>query len=65
VCRAYRGEIYASCIRKPVGLSYAPRSDVLWTAVNERDEPGDELVPDYLTGVKGGGFYGWPLSYWG
>ena len=57
--------IYASGIRNPVGLSYAPGTDVLWVAVNERDELGDELVPDYLTGVKEGGFYGWPYSYWG
>ncbi len=58
-------KIYASGIRNPVGLEYAPGTNVLWTSVNERDELGDELVPDYLTGVKEGGFYGWPYAYFG
>ncbi|MFY0575906.1 PQQ-dependent sugar dehydrogenase [Cystobacter fuscus] len=57
--------IYASGLRNPVGLSFAPGTRVLWTAVNERDELGDELVPDYLTHVEDGGFYGWPYSYFG
>jgi glucose/arabinose dehydrogenase len=57
--------IYASGLRNPVGMDWAPGSGVLWTAVNERDLLGDELVPDYLTGVKEGGFYGWPFAYFG
>lgn len=57
--------IYASGLRNPVGMDWAPGTSVLWTAVNERDELGDELVPDYLTGVKEGGFYGWPFAYFG
>jgi glucose/arabinose dehydrogenase len=57
--------IYASGLRNPVGLAWAPGTQTLWTAVNERDELGDELVPDYLTGVKENGFYGWPYAYFG
>ena len=57
--------IYANGLRNPVGMDWAPGTDVLWTAVNERDELGDDLVPDYMTGVKDGGFYGWPYSYFG
>lgn len=57
--------IYASGLRNPVGMDWAPGTQTLWTAVNERDELGDELVPDYLTSVKPGGFYGWPYAYWG
>ncbi|CAN5765504.1 sorbosone dehydrogenase family protein [soil metagenome] len=57
--------IYASGLRNPVGMDWAPGSNVMWTAVNERDELGDELVPDYLTHVKEGGFYGWPYAYYG
>jgi glucose/arabinose dehydrogenase len=57
--------VYASGLRNPVGLRFAPGTNVLWTAVNERDELGDELVPDYLTHVEDGAFYGWPFSYWG
>lgn len=57
--------IYAGGLRNPAGMDWAPGTSVLWTAVNERDELGDELVPDYLTSVKEGGFYGWPFSYWG
>lgn len=57
--------IYASGLRNPEGMAWAPGTNTLWTAVNERDELGDELVPDYLTGVKEGGFYGWPFSYFG
>ncbi|WP_231940289.1 PQQ-dependent sugar dehydrogenase [Filimonas lacunae] len=57
--------IYASGLRNPVGMAWAPGSASLWTAVNERDNLGDGLVPDYLTSVKEGGFYGWPYSYFG
>lgn len=58
-------KIYASGLRNPVGMAWAPGSNTLWTAVNERDGLGDELVPDYMTGVQPGGFYGWPYSYFG
>lgn len=58
-------KIYGSGLRNPVGMDWAPGTKTLWTAVNERDELGDELVPDYLTSVREGGFYGWPYSYWG
>ncbi|TDB67934.1 PQQ-dependent sugar dehydrogenase [Arundinibacter roseus] len=58
-------EIYASGLRNPVGMDWAPGTNTLWTAVNERDKLGDELVPDYLTSVKKGGFYGWPYAYFG
>ena len=57
--------IYASGLRNPVGMGWAPGSSTLYAAVNERDELGDDLVPDYLTGVKKGAFYGWPYSYFG
>jgi len=57
--------IYASGLRNPAGMDWAPGTNTLWTAVNERDELGDELVPDYLTSVKDGGFYGWPFAYYG
>jgi len=57
--------IYASGLRNPAGMAWAPGTNTLWTAVNERDELGDELVPDYFTGVKEGGFYGWPFAYYG
>ncbi|MDB5274838.1 MAG: sorbosone dehydrogenase family protein [Chitinophagaceae bacterium] len=57
--------IYASGLRNPVGMGFAPGTNTLWAAVNERDELGDDLVPDYLTSVKDGGFYGWPYSYFG
>ncbi len=57
--------IYASGLRNPVGMGWAPGTDILWTTVNERDELGDELVPDYATSVKENGFYGWPYSYFG
>lgn len=57
--------IYAAGLRNPVGIDLEPTSKQLWTAVNERDELGDNLVPDYLTSVKDGGFYGWPYSYFG
>ncbi|CAG5005011.1 hypothetical protein DYBT9275_03497 [Dyadobacter sp. CECT 9275] len=58
-------KIFASGLRNPVGMDWAPGTNVLWTAVNERDKLGDELVPDYITSVKEGGFYGWPYSYFG
>ncbi len=58
-------KIYASGLRNPVGMGWAPGTNTLWTSVNERDELGDELVPDYATSVKEGGFYGWPYSYFG
>lgn len=57
--------IYASGLRNPVGMGWAPGTSTLYTAVNERDELGDDLVPDYLTSVKKGAFYGWPYSYYG
>lgn len=57
--------VYASGLRNAVGLEFDPRSGELWTAVNERDMLGDNLVPDYMTHVVEGGFYGWPYSYWG
>jgi glucose/arabinose dehydrogenase len=57
--------VYAFGLRNPVGMAWAPGTNTLWAAVNERDELGDELVPDYLTSVKPGGFYGWPYSYYG
>ncbi|GAA0538109.1 PQQ-dependent sugar dehydrogenase [Chitinophaga japonensis] len=57
--------VYASGLRNPVGMDWAPGTNVLWTVVNERDELGDHLVPDYLTHVEPGGFYGWPYSYFG
>jgi glucose/arabinose dehydrogenase len=57
--------VYASGLRNPVGMAWAPGTNTLWTAVNERDELGDDLVPDYMTSVKDGGFYGWPYSYFG
>ena len=57
--------IFAYGLRNPVGMGFAPGTKTLWTAVNERDELGDDLVPDYLTSVKEDGFYGWPYSYYG
>jgi glucose/arabinose dehydrogenase len=57
--------VYASGIRNPVGLTLQPGTDIVWTAINERDNLGDDLVPDYATSVKDGGFYGWPYSYIG
>lgn len=58
-------EIFASGLRNPVGMDWEPTSQTLWTTVNERDELGDNLVPDYLTAVREGDYYGWPYSYWG
>jgi glucose/arabinose dehydrogenase len=57
--------VYASGLRNPVGLALHPETKLLWAVVNERDMLGDELVPDYLTSVKEGAFYGWPYSYFG
>jgi glucose/arabinose dehydrogenase len=57
--------VYASGLRNPNGLSWEPATGALWTVVNERDELGSDLVPDYLTSVRDGGFYGWPYSYYG
>ena len=57
--------IYAAGLRNPVGMDWAPGTNTLWTAVNERDLLGDELVPDYVTSVKEDGFYGWPFAYFG
>jgi glucose/arabinose dehydrogenase len=57
--------IYASGLRNPVGLAWEPQSNALWVAVNERDELGDRVPPDYMTAVRDGGFYGWPFSYYG
>ena len=58
-------KIYASGLRNPVGVDWNPANGELWTAVNERDGLGDDLVPDYITSVKKDGFYGWPYSYFG
>jgi glucose/arabinose dehydrogenase len=57
--------IFASGLRNPNGLTFEPHSGALWTVVNERDELGPDLVPDYMTSVKDGAFYGWPYSYYG
>jgi glucose/arabinose dehydrogenase len=56
---------FATGLRNPIGMAWAPGTNVLWTVANERDELGDDLVPDYLTSVKDGAFYGWPWSYYG
>jgi glucose/arabinose dehydrogenase len=60
-----RQRVFATGLRNPVGLAWEPDSRALWAVVNERDELGDELVPDYLTAVREGAFYGWPYSYYG
>jgi glucose/arabinose dehydrogenase len=57
--------VFASGLRNPNGPSWQPQSGALWVTVNERDELGNDLVPDYMTSVKDGGFYGWPYSYYG
>lgn len=57
--------VFASGLRNPNGLAWEPVSGALWTVVNERDELGNDLVPDYLTSVRDGAFYGWPYSYYG
>lgn len=56
---------YAEGLRNPTGMGWSPDTNILWTTVNERDELGDELVPDYFTSVRQGSFYGWPFTYWG
>ena len=56
---------YANGLRNPVGMGWQPQSGALWVSVNERDELGSDLVPDYMTAVKDGAFYGWPYSYYG
>lgn len=63
--KAVTRRLFASGLRNPNGLAWQPQSGALWTAVNERDEIGDDLVPDYMTSVRDGGFYGWPYSYFG
>ncbi|RWA77141.1 sorbosone dehydrogenase family protein [Mesorhizobium sp.] len=60
-----RTRVFASGLRNPNGLSWNPETGELWVAVNERDEIGDDLVPDYITSVRNGSFYGWPYSYYG
>jgi glucose/arabinose dehydrogenase len=60
-----KARVFATGLRNPVGMAFHPASGVLWTSVNERDELGDDLVPDYMTSVKEGHFYGWPYSYFG
>jgi glucose/arabinose dehydrogenase len=60
-----RARVFASGLRNPNGLSFEPQSGALWAVINERDELGPDLVPDYLTSVKDGAFYGWPYSYYG
>ena len=57
--------VFASGLRNPVGMAWQPQSGQLWASVNERDEIGSDLVPDYMTSVQDGGFYGWPYSYYG
>jgi glucose/arabinose dehydrogenase len=60
-----QSRVYASGLRNPVGMAWESHTNMLWVAVNERDELGSDLVPDYMTSVKEGGFYGWPYSYYG
>jgi glucose/arabinose dehydrogenase len=60
-----KARIYASGLRNPVGMDFNPQTKALWVSVNERDELGNDLVPDYMTAVKDGAFYGWPYSYYG
>lgn len=63
--QAQSSRIFASGLRNPNGMGWQPQTRTLWTVVNERDELGSDLVPDYLTSVKDGSFYGWPFSYYG
>ena len=63
--RTANKRIFASGLRNPNGMAWEPDSGALWTSVNERDELGSDLVPDYMTSVRDGGFYGWPYSYFG
>jgi hypothetical protein len=57
--------VFATGLRNPVGMAWEPATNTLWATVNERDEIGNDLVPDYMTSVQSGGFYGWPYSYFG
>ena len=63
--RTGQHRVFASGLRNPVGMAWEPESGALWVAVNERDELGSDLVPDYMTAVHDGAFYGWPYSYFG
>jgi glucose/arabinose dehydrogenase len=63
--RSGEHRVFASGLRNPNGLALEPRSGALWTVVNERDELGNDLVPDYMTSLREGAFYGWPYSYYG
>ena len=65
VARTGKHRVFASGLRNPVGMAWEPESKALWVAVNERDELGSDLVPDYMTSVRDGAFYGWPYSYFG
>jgi glucose/arabinose dehydrogenase len=60
-----KARLFATGLRNPVGMAWQPQSGALWTVVNERDELGNDLVPDFMTSVKDGAFYGWPYSYYG
>jgi glucose/arabinose dehydrogenase len=60
-----RARVFASGLRNPIGLAFEPVTGQLWTAVNERDEIGNDVPPDYMTAVRDGGFYGWPFAYFG
>jgi glucose/arabinose dehydrogenase len=60
-----QSRVFAGGLRNPNGMGWEPQTGALWTAVNERDELGDLMPPDYITSVQEGGFYGWPWSYWG
>jgi glucose/arabinose dehydrogenase len=60
-----KSRLYATGLRNANGMGWEPKTKMLWTTVNERDELGNDLVPDYMTSVKEGGFYGWPYSYFG
>lgn len=63
--KSEQSRVFAAGMRNPNGMGWEPQTGTLWTVVNERDELGSDLVPDYLTSVKEGAFYGWPFSYWG
>jgi glucose/arabinose dehydrogenase len=63
--RTGESRVFATGLRNPVGMAWEPDFDQLWVVVNERDELGNDLVPDYLTAVHDNGFYGWPYSYFG
>jgi glucose/arabinose dehydrogenase len=63
--KSAKHRVFASGLRNPNGLAWEPETGALWSVVNERDELGSDLVPDYLTSVREGAFYGWPYSYFG